>query len=299
MQRVLLTALAQQAYAVPQDFECAWRRCVRTASAGLIAACLAQLALHASARWLADCWARVLGDGRPYHRHCRAALKQAKIFHPAMNPYNEDLLTQSLNSSFVPFPDPNGHPTGGCLAADSERPARIAAGYIPAGGTPSHPQIAKALATKAFYIAIDGNDAASGGEQTPFRTISHGVAACRAASGSATAGRCALRLRAGVHRLNATITLTPADSGLTIVAEPGPGSSQEGETVTISGATALEAKWTKVRSLGGAGLTLWRTPVPHKPATVQTLLVDGVRTTISQNSTQKGFADGPDNHMTL
>ena len=45
MQRVLLTALAQQAYAVPQDFECAWRRCVLTASAGLIAACLAQLAL--------------------------------------------------------------------------------------------------------------------------------------------------------------------------------------------------------------------------------------------------------------
>ena len=32
-------------------------------------------------------------------------------------------------------------------------------------------------------------------------------------------------------------TLTPADSGLTIMGAPGPGSSQEGETVTISGAT--------------------------------------------------------------
>ena len=214
----------------------------------------------------------------------RAALQQARIFQPSMSPYNEDALRQSLNSSFVPFPDPNGHPTGGCLDAHSDRLDRVAAGYIQPGGRPSHQQVAEALAVKAFFVAVDGSDAATGGELTPFRTVAHGVAACReslgaqAADGSASStGRCALRLRAGVHRLNATVALTRADSGLTIIADPGPGSSQEGETVVLSGATALATQWTKVRTLGDTGLTLWRTAVPHKPAAVQTLLVDGVR----------------------
>ena len=209
----------------------------------------------------------------------KAALKQAQIFQPAMNPWNLDGLTESLNSSFIPFPDPNGKPTGGCFAPSppSDRPARIAAGFIQPAGPSTHPGVAEAIATKSFFVAVDGSDAAAGSELAPFRTIARGVAACRAASAAQAGSKCALGLRAGVHRMNETITLTPADSGLTIMGAPGPGSSQEGETVTISGATALAPSWKAVPGKMAAGMRLWATPVAHKPASIKTLLVGGVR----------------------
>jgi len=77
--------------------------------------------------------------------------------------------------------------------------------------------------------------------------------------------------------MNDTLTLSPADSGLTIMGAPGPGSSQEGETVTISGATALTPSWKAVPGKMAAGMQLWATPVAHKPASIKTLLVGGVR----------------------
>ena len=208
----------------------------------------------------------------------RAALKQARILQPALSPFNLDGLANSLNSSFVPFPDPNGHPTGGCFAAsERDRPAaRIAAGYIQPAGPSTHPGVAEALATRSFFVAVDGSDAAAGSELAPFRTIARGVTACRASSTQA-GSKCALGLRAGVHRMNETITLTPADSGLTIMGAPGPGSSQEGKTVTISGATALTPSWKAVPGKMAAGMRLWATPVARKPASIKTLLVDGIR----------------------
>ena len=80
-------------------------------------------------------------------------------------------------------------------------------------------------------------------------------------------------LASGTHRPNATIELTRADSGLTIVGA--------GHGVVVSGASVLRGAWERLRSVGNATakLGLWRLSVPDygpSPA-VDTLYVDGVR----------------------
>jgi len=69
-----------------------------------------------------------------------------------------------------------------------------------------------------------------------------GVQRCRAAAAGHTSAGCRVVLRGGVYVLNATLALTPADSGLTIAAFAG-------ETPVITGAVQLPAlSWQKVTS---------------------------------------------------
>ena len=66
------------------------------------------------------------------------------------------------------------------------------------------------------------------------------------------------------------MVLGPEDSHLAIVGQPG-------EHAVVSGTQPLDSgAWSKVRDLGGA-LELWRAPVADHPASIDTLLVDGVR----------------------
>ena len=65
-------------------------------------------------------------------------------------------------------------------------------------------------------------------------------------------------LKPGLHYLNATVELGPADSGLTITAAPG---SKPGDTV-VSGGVLLSPTWTKSSRKTTASAIIWETPVP-------------------------------------
>ena len=68
---------------------------------------------------------------------------------------------------------------------------------------------------------------------------------------------CAVVLANGTHRLNATVDLTAADSGLAIVGGGGGGA-------TVSGAALLDGSpsaWRRLRSLPN-GTALWRLAAP-------------------------------------
>ena len=68
-----------------------------------------------------------------------------------------------------------------------------------------------------------GSDGGDGSSARPFKTLSHAVVVSRAHGPAPT-----VVLKQGVHYLAATVDLTPADSGLTIMAAPG-------EEVWVSG----------------------------------------------------------------
>lgn len=130
-------------------------------------------------------------------------------------------------------------------------------------GPSTHPSVFQ-VAT-AFYVSpsMGCSDHSPGSEAKPFCSVLKGVLACRAV------GKCAVFLREGVHRLNETIVLGPADSGLVIA-------GYEGENAVISGTTPLEVSaWQKVSDEGE--ITIWKVPVTTRPAAIETLLVDGVR----------------------
>ena len=70
-----------------------------------------------------------------------------------------------------------------------------------------------AAATQAtFYVAPDGNDAAAGTKEAPFKTITQAQKAVRAINGSMT-GDIEVILREGTYALPATINFTEADGG--------------------------------------------------------------------------------------
>jgi len=87
-------------------------------------------------------------------------------------------------------------------------------------------------AAKSFYVSPAGSDAGDGSVGAPFRTVARGVAAAR--------GGGTVVLRAGTYFLGepgqGAIELTPADSGLTVMAFPG-------EEAWISGARQLNLSW--------------------------------------------------------
>lgn len=90
-----------------------------------------------------------------------------------------------------------------------------------------------------LYVSPDGSDGGTGGIDSPFRTIKHGVTALRASPAPRT-----LILRGGVHFLNETLQLTPADSGLTISGFP-----SGTEEAWVSGGVLLpRLVWHKVAS---------------------------------------------------
>jgi hypothetical protein len=83
-----------------------------------------------------------------------------------------------------------------------------------------------------FVDPVKGSDANSGTQASPLRTISAAVNATRSSESLSPT----IILRNGTYFINATITLTPADSGLTITAF-------DGETPVISGGIPVVASW--------------------------------------------------------
>ena len=109
------------------------------------------------------------------------------------------------------------------------------------------------------------DDNSTGSKSQPLCTVAAGVTRCRA-----TSSVCTVLLRAGTHRLAQTIVLTAADSRLQIA-------SFSGERAVISGAAPLAASaWSTVRKISPT-LQLWKAKVQHRPPSIDTLLVDGVR----------------------
>jgi hypothetical protein len=101
-----------------------------------------------------------------------------------------------------------------------------------------------------------GSDSAGGDVDAPFRTIHRALAACRASSADAKN----IVLKRGVHYLNETIELGPADSGTTITAAPG---SAQGDVV-VSGGALLTPTWKKSsrKSPNASAGQIWETKVP-------------------------------------
>jgi hypothetical protein len=182
------------------------------------------------------------------------------------------MLLSSLNHSHFPFADNDR----GCFAA-APPASPPAAGRQPEldASPPSHPAVLAAVADDAaarFSVAPTGtaggcSDGGPGSPQQPFCSVLGGVLACRrvlaSLAASDTAPSCAVVLANGTHRLNATVALTAADSGLAIVGG-GPGATVSGAALLASGS----AGWQRLRSLPN-GTALWRLAVPdYGPARV-------------------------------
>jgi hypothetical protein len=140
------------------------------------------------------------------------------------------------------------------------------------------------------------SDGGPGSQQQPLCSVIGGVAACRRLLTARESCSCALLLANGTHRLNATIELTDADSGLAIVGNGagatisgaallsagagggGGGSSAGSSTGSAAAGGGAAAAWQRVRSLGN-GTVLWRLAAPdYGPAPPSdTLYVDGKR----------------------
>jgi hypothetical protein len=204
----------------------------------------------------------------------RAALAHGKVLQPHMSDENAAFLLQSLNSSFFGNGGTSG---GGCFQpSPSPMPPR---GFMQKA-SPAPSAVAKAEAAEhQFHVAAADDDdkcddAAGGSAAAPFCSLARGVAACRAAknTGARTdGGLCALWLGDGIHRLNVTLQLTDADSGMIVL-------PASGASAVISGATLLSSgtSWQRVRSLG-TNLTLWKAKLTHAAPRIDTLMVDGVR----------------------
>ena len=125
------------------------------------------------------------------------------------------------------------------------RPARHAPAVWPAQVGPAR------AAAAAIYVAVDGDDSAAGTGGSPKRTIGAGLAATRALPAGQPK---ALRIGAGTYHLHETLTLTAADSHLTI--EPaGTGA------VWVSGAQPLPSlRWQRAPASGSANV--WSAQLP-------------------------------------
>lgn len=116
----------------------------------------------------------------------------------------------------------------------AKRPSALGSREHPATAAVRHPRAAVPAASASLMIFVDwakGKDSAAGTMAAPLKTIAAAQTKARGAKGSS------IQLRGGVHYLAATVTLTAADSGLTIEA-------YNNENATVSGAAPLTiAKW--------------------------------------------------------
>ena len=213
-----------------------------------------------------------------------AALEYGRQIQPGMRAADAALLRDSLNHSHFPFPDHDS----GCFApappgppqAGSSRQQQLEA------PPPSHPTVLAATAEDAaqFHVAptdstgsapISCSDDGPGSSQRPFCSVFGGVAACRHLLTTADVASCAVVLASGTHRLNATIELTAADSGLAVVGG-GAGATVSGASLVGGGSGG--AAWQRVRSLPNR-TTLWKLAVPDYGSAPpsDTLYVDGKR----------------------
>lgn len=124
-----------------------------------------------------------------------------------------------------------------------------------------------------YADALLGNDSNTGSEASPFRTIDHGVAACRVGRTGirpTTTGACTLILRdSAPFILDATVSLGPADSGIAIAALPN-------EHPVVSGAAPLplSTQWMPWKQGGGSNVWSARVSLPVVPGS---LFVEGAR----------------------
>lgn len=86
-----------------------------------------------------------------------------------------------------------------------------------------------------FFVSPSGNDASTGNENEPFRSLMHALGVCRR-TGKTTK----VFLREGTHYLSEPLRLTSADSGITVCAF-------HGEAPVISGGIRLQLVWEPYR----------------------------------------------------
>jgi hypothetical protein len=128
------------------------------------------------------------------------------------------------------------------VAAAAARPGAARVRWAPL------PPASSSAAAGVFFVdAVRGADGNAGSEDSPFRTIARGVAAAR--------GGGTVVLRAGTFYQGAAglgaVALSPADSGLTLMAYPG-------EEVWVSGAAQLpNLTWAPFRVNASTGENVW------------------------------------------
>ena len=138
-----------------------------------------------------DCLARAL------------AIEFSAKANPTLSAAQLQSLADGLNGSPEKASDCNVTVPAELLAARAHIP-RFRAFPLPTAGA-------------SFYVdPVAGSDAAAGTVSAPFLTVARALAATRAAGGANS-----IILRGGTHLVDATLTLTGADSGLAIQSFPG------------------------------------------------------------------------------
>jgi len=124
-----------------------------------------------------------------------------------------------------------------------------------AATVPPPPARAAGGAATFFADAAAGSDAGSGSLASPFRTLARALAATRAAGGGGT-----VNLRGGgIFYLPATLTLSPADSNLTLQTYAG-----DAELAWLSGGVPLAGlAWAAVNT---SGANIWRADLSSLPS---------------------------------
>jgi hypothetical protein len=211
-----------------------------------------------------------------------AALEYGRRIQPDMRTADVRLLQQSLNHSHFPAPDPDS----GCFPPGPPAPLQPSSWQHQLDTLPpSHLRVLAAMMVPGaaqFHVAPTGSgggtpsscsDSGPGSLQQPFCSVLGGVIACRRVLSTTTS--CAVVLANGTHRLNATIELTAADSGLAVV---GGGAGATVSGASLVGGSSSGAVWQRVRSLPN-GTALWKLAAPdYGPAPPSdTLYVDGKR----------------------
>eukprot|EP01062_Namystynia_karyoxenos_P011319 TRINITY_DN14045_c0_g1_i2.p1 TRINITY_DN14045_c0_g1~~TRINITY_DN14045_c0_g1_i2.p1 ORF type:complete len:875 (+),score=181.70 TRINITY_DN14045_c0_g1_i2:105-2627(+) len=130
---------------------------------------------------------------------------------------------------------------------------RNARALLSRGGRAVHPAPVAPPTAAVFYVAPGGSDSAAGSLTTPFATLHRAVDAVRQGGAGGY-----VYVRGGKYYFNSTLTLTPADKGLTIIA-------YNGERVVLSGGRRLTgAQW----SCADSACKVLKTAVdlPRRPA---------------------------------
>jgi len=174
-----------------------------------------------------------LGDRQSFDCAARdLAVEFAAASNPTLSAFHLQEIADALNGS--PEKTPGCNVTVPASLLDSR-------GSIPRFRPYSIP-----TAGAIFYVDYNkGNDASPGTQSSPFKTVAKALSASRAGGGGGT-----IVLRNGTHFLSAPLTLTGADSGLTLQSFPG-------EEAWLSRGVPLTVSWTQEPAPGPSG---WQGP---------------------------------------
>ena len=132
---------------------------------------------------------------------------------------------------------------------------------------PPPPPILLAGAPVFYLDALHGSDAAPGTPALPFASLPRGLAACRAAR---SLNCTLLLLDSAPFVLREALSLTPADSGLTLGAAPG-------AAPVLTGAAPVAAAWAPLDVDATTGHNIWRAQGPAGAPLPLALLAGGRR----------------------